>query len=353
MIAKKFGIGILFLAMFLVGMAFVPAVNAETEKNSNEVSIENSITYTDAELQDLYIKHNISENDIKFAKGELPNLLNETILNGDTKVIVTEDGKPLENMKKGIDYDMIISESEMLSIVKQAEKDYFDKYGVDPSNPKIDIVDGKAIPTEEIKVLVENGDIELSDSSISSTVTDCLVRSVSWNPKEVNDRIYVHVYPAIDSFHEPSQNYYQDTIDGINRFENFGINVYDVWHYGSWDASDGVPADNASSILDDLVGDCSYIRDSDNDIVLGWVDFLDHNGMAYRNGPYSLCAVKASGVDWPHDSIVQHEISHNFGALDQNSALHPTCIMNYAHAYGGANIWCISCGNTVNNGIYN
>jgi hypothetical protein len=98
--------------------------------------------------------------------------------------------------------------------------------------------------------------------------------------------------------------------------------------------------------------DCSYIRDSDNDIVLGWVDFLDHNGIAYRNGPYSLCAVKTSGVDWPHYSIVQHEISHNFGALDQNSALHPTCIMNYAHAYGGANIWCISCGNTVNNGIY-
>ena len=145
---KKFGIGTLLLAIFLVGMAFVPAANAETEKNSNEVSTENSITYTDAELQDLYIKYNISENDIKFARGELPNFLNETILSGDIKVIVTEDGKPLENMKEGIDYDMIISESEMLSIVKQAEQDYFDKYGVDPSNPKIDIVDGKAIPTE-------------------------------------------------------------------------------------------------------------------------------------------------------------------------------------------------------------
>ena len=30
MIAKKFGIGTLFLAMFLVGMAFAPVVNAET-----------------------------------------------------------------------------------------------------------------------------------------------------------------------------------------------------------------------------------------------------------------------------------------------------------------------------------
>ena len=99
------------------------------------------------------------------------------------------------------------------------------------------------------------------------------------------------------------------------------------------------------------MGDCSYIRDSDNAIVLGWVDFLDHNGMAYRNGPYSLCAVKALGVDWPHDSIVQHEVSHNFDADDQNSVLHPECIMNYLYAQQGTNIWCTSCRNTVDYGI--
>lgn len=68
-----------------------------------------------------------------------------------------------------------------------------------------------------------------------------------------------------------------------------------------------------------ILPDCSYIRDSDNDIVLGWVYLLDHNGRAYRNGAYSVCAVQAGGVDWPHDSIVQHEISHNFGALDQGN----------------------------------
>jgi len=143
----------------------------------------------------------------------------------------------------------------------------------------------------------------------------------------------------------------------MNRSEyemktKFGIGTL-VWHYDIWDASDEVPAYNASNILEDLMDDCSYIRDSDNDIVLGWVDLLDHNGVAYRDGPYSLCAVEASGVDWPHDSIVQHEISHNFGALDQGTYIneHPECIMNYNWAYFGTNIWCSDCANDVQYGI--
>lgn len=227
----KFGIGTLFVALLIIGATIIPAMSSSIELSSSQTTKnESNFDYTQSELQALYEKYDITENDVKFARGELPNFLNGTVLHGDTKVIVTEDGKPLENMKEGVDYDIIISESEMLTIVKQAEKDFFDKYGVDPSNPKVDIVDGKAIPTEEIKILVENGSIELSDSSVSSAVTDSLLLSVSDNPKEVNDKIYVHVYPAIDSVHEPTQSYYQDTIDGSERFENFGIDVYRVWH---------------------------------------------------------------------------------------------------------------------------
>lgn len=103
MITKKFGIGTLLLAIFLVGMAFVPAVNAETENNSNEVSIENSLTYTDAELQDLYLKYNISENDIKFANNELPYYLEGTILDSDLRVMASETGKPPEGLKESVD----------------------------------------------------------------------------------------------------------------------------------------------------------------------------------------------------------------------------------------------------------
>jgi len=84
----QFRIGVLFVAM-LVSMVFVPAVSAETEKNSNEVLIENSITYTDAELHDLYLKYNISENDIKFANNELPYYLEGTFLDINLRVIAS------------------------------------------------------------------------------------------------------------------------------------------------------------------------------------------------------------------------------------------------------------------------
>lgn len=84
----QFRIGVLFVAM-LVSMVFVPAVSAETEKNSNEVLIENSITYTDAELHDLHLKYNISENDIKFANNELPYYLEGTFLDINLRVIAS------------------------------------------------------------------------------------------------------------------------------------------------------------------------------------------------------------------------------------------------------------------------
>jgi hypothetical protein len=51
----------------------------------------------------------------------------------------------------------------MLGIIEKAKKDYIEKYGVDPENPKIDIVNGIAIPTEEVKKL----NIELAGSPIS------------------------------------------------------------------------------------------------------------------------------------------------------------------------------------------
>jgi hypothetical protein len=204
----------------------------------------------------------------------------------------------------------------MLGIIEKAKKDYIEKYGVDPENPKIDIVNGIAIPTEEVKKLVENYSIELTGSPISSIIEEKILR-VSSNPKAVDDKIYLHVYPAKDNDHEPSQSYYSDTVDASERFEDFGINAYTMWHYNCWDASDISPTDSSSAALSDLRQDCAYIRDSSNDIVLGWVDYLDNNGRAYIDGAYSVCAVSASGVDWPHDSIVQHEISHNFGALDQ------------------------------------
>ncbi|MDW7727590.1 MAG: hypothetical protein SCH70_10885 [Candidatus Methanoperedens sp.] len=93
--------------------------------------IPNKLDYTQEELKDLYLKHNITENDIKFARGELPNFL---------------EGK---TMKGNI--------SEMHAIEEEARKQYIEKYGVDPGNPKLDEVHGILIPVEEVKRLVKIG----------------------------------------------------------------------------------------------------------------------------------------------------------------------------------------------------
>jgi hypothetical protein len=120
MTIKAFKIETFLLAMLLVSVAFVPTVSADVKSNLNGDTSESSISYTAADLQDLYCKYNISENDIKLAKNELPNFLEGTILCSDKRVIATEDGKPPTNMKPGVNFDIVISEQEMKNILEEA-----------------------------------------------------------------------------------------------------------------------------------------------------------------------------------------------------------------------------------------
>ncbi len=108
-------------------------------------------------LQELYRKYNVTENDVLFAKNELPHYLHGTILDGDTRVIVTATGEPPEGLKKGEDYDVVISTKEMHAIMGDAKKRYMEKYGVDTANPKLDEVCGIFLPTEGIERLVKIG----------------------------------------------------------------------------------------------------------------------------------------------------------------------------------------------------
>lgn len=112
------------------------------------------ISYTDEELQELYSKFNITENDIQFAKGELPHYLEGTLLHSDVRLLVTEDGKPLEGMVEGEDYDMVITQEEMFAIEEDARQRYIEAYGVDVSNPKLDEVYGYLLPVGEVKRLI-------------------------------------------------------------------------------------------------------------------------------------------------------------------------------------------------------
>ncbi len=364
MAIKKFGIRIFLLIMLLMSIAFVPAVNGRVDKSSNEVSIENSISYTEAELKDLYNKHDITENDLKFANNELPNYLEGTILNSNLRVIASENGKPPEGLKEGEDYDLIISYEEMSTIINGAREKYIKNYGVDPANPKIDCVNGYALPKEEANKFVESGTITLetdaSEKNMEDFTSNALLStlSVGSNPYAINGIINEYVFVATDSRHRPTESITQATQDGLYRFENFDIGVNIYWYWNYWGASDVSPASSSSVALADLKDDTNWVRDSANDMVIGWTHNMDKNGRAYEcdtttNGPFAICADTADGVDWPHDSIVQHEVSHNFDESDQNSDTHPACIMNYASAYAGTDIWCTSCGNTVHNGIDN
>ncbi len=102
----------------------------------SSIVIPNKLEYTQEELRNLYLRYNITENDIKFAKGELPNFLEGTVLDGNTTI-------------KGI------SANESHAIEEEARKRYIEKYGVDPANPKLDEVYGILVPVEEVKRLVK------------------------------------------------------------------------------------------------------------------------------------------------------------------------------------------------------
>ncbi|KKG10859.1 M12 family metallo-peptidase [Methanosarcina sp. 2.H.A.1B.4] len=361
---KKFVLKVLLATIMLVSTVFVPAVSGHIDENSDKVVTENSIRYTEAELKDLYTKYNITENDLDFANNELPYYLEGTVLDSNLRVIASETGKPPEGFKEGEDYDLIISHEEMFAIIDGAREKYIQKYGVDPANPKIDAVNGYALPREEVDKFVESGIITLeTDVSEKEMQEDTgniqsSILSVGSNPYAINGIINEYVFVATDSRHKPTQAVTQATYDGLYRFENFGIGVNVYWNWNYWDASDISPANSTLQALYDLKEDTGWVRGSANDMVIGWTHNMDHNGRAFEcdistNGPFAICADTADGVDWSHDILVQHEVSHNFDESDQNSPFHPTCVMNELCAYLGTDFWCTSCGNTVQNGIYN
>jgi hypothetical protein len=143
---KSKGIGMtaaLLVAALLMGVVVALAVSGDDLQ--------------DIYLQELYHRYNVTENDVLFAKNELPHYLNGTILDGDTRVIVTATGEPPEGLKEGKDYDAVISTKEMHVIMEDAKERYMETYGVDLANPKLDEVCGILLPTEGIERLLNAG----------------------------------------------------------------------------------------------------------------------------------------------------------------------------------------------------
>ncbi|MCQ1536342.1 hypothetical protein FTO70_11760 [Methanosarcina sp. KYL-1] len=142
------------IAVFVCIIGILGLNYTSPEEMAGDIPHSTDVSYTDAELQELYEKYDITENDLKFARGELPHYLEGTVFHGNLSVLVTETGEPPEGSKEGVDYDVVMSEPEMSRIMEEAREAYIEKYGVDPANPKLDEVNGYLIPTQEVRKLV-------------------------------------------------------------------------------------------------------------------------------------------------------------------------------------------------------
>ncbi len=340
------------LAIGVIVLLAVSGIVGLVIANTKDINAEaDGIEFTADELQDLYSKYEVTENDIKFAMNEIPYYLEGTILDSDMRVIASEMGEPPEGLKEG-DYDIVISTAEMFAIIEDARERYIEKYGVDPANPEVDVVDGVPLPKEEVQRLVKSGKIDLADAEPLVGI----LGGPSEGPHAISGKIYAHIFIAKDDRHNPTEYFTADTSAALCRFEDqFGVDMKWIWYFNYWDASDISPADNSIKALEDLAEDEGWIVNAENDIVIGWLHDMDHNGMAYVDGSYCVCSDTASGYDWPHDSIVQHETSHLFNARDQGYWCyeHPNCVMNYCWAaLHGTDIWCNSCREIVNENIW-
>lgn len=147
-------IWIAVIAFFVCIVGLLGTYYESPEELAGGIPLDADVNYTDDELQELYEKYNITENDIKFARGELPHYLEGTVFQGNLRVLVTETGEPPEGSKEGVDYDAVMSEQEMSKIMEESRVAYIEKYGVDPANPKLDDVNGYLIPKQEAGKLV-------------------------------------------------------------------------------------------------------------------------------------------------------------------------------------------------------
>lgn len=375
---------VLFLVLVMVGSAVVVATTV-TATNEEKVPLKKPSDLTEEELKKLYERYNVSENDIKFAKGELPNFREGTILDGDKKVIVTEDGeipKDLEERmeEKNISCDTVITIEKMLTIEEKARKDYMKEYGVDPINPKIDTVNGIFLPKEYVGKLVEEKIVKpekpQKDDSLEKTnhramsvagaietfaIKQIRADGINDGPYAIEGELQAHIFPAADSNQNPGEEYAPQTDSALDTLAvKYNVDVYRTYYYGYWDTSDEADYRNSSVILGDLREDEDWVADERNDIVIGWVDTLeDHNGVAYSDGstdgnftPFALCACHcAVNPDWlHHDSLALHETSHLFNAPD-HGITGPQCVMTDWDVYWGYMDWCSNCELTMSNNI--
>jgi len=158
---------IVVLLMLVMGSVAIVMANPG-KKATEDLPLKAPEELTKEELKQIYKKYGITENDIKFAKGELPHYLEGTILDGKVATMgkITREGK-VEDWVDPLFYNWclrngykVIPATKALEIREKARSEYIKKYGVDPANPKVVIVNGVPLPKEYIKELVLSGKLK-------------------------------------------------------------------------------------------------------------------------------------------------------------------------------------------------
>lgn len=245
-----------------------------------------------------------------------------------------------------------MTHSEAKAIRDEARQNYIKRYGVDPRNPRAEILNGEVMSKEKVRRLVEQGKAspgrphhpEKSDDGASTNAVESGTGGgTTGGPSQAGGDIYLTAYPASDAAHSPDEAWSSGTQTAWFRFGNeFGVTTWYSEQYGVWDASG--TGDNTRDQLDDLVADVGPSHWEEDETYLGWVATGDHNGRGKLDQAGSVCATSTSSdwsAEWGHEQIAQHEISHNFNAPDRGrwGYEHQECIMNSEWAYRGTTIW--------------
>ncbi|WP_290597779.1 MULTISPECIES: hypothetical protein [unclassified Archaeoglobus] len=368
---KKLSLILVCVILGSVTVAFSAGLKTKIEPSKLELKDPKKLTAK--ELKTLYEKYNISDNDIKFAKGQLPYYLegylpDSYVVMGRTANGTVEDWidpKAVEHFRKiGV---AVLNASEFLAIREKARKAFIEKYGVDPHNPRVVMVDGIPVPKEYAKELAEKYAGDYLDGGLSQDFKpqqfEIMSSKAASGPQIKNGALYLWIVEAIGDDRPTNTDYFDATLDAYDRFQVFNSGATLNWYFlDFWDASDvtsGKLSDYLEDLAEDMEGWRSWYNDGDpqNDIMIGWIKSVDDKycGYAYINGFYSV-GVTESGhyTCWliPLDIVAQHEISHNFKAEDSTYCWeHDPCIMNYCWVTLGTNTWCDLCWDRIYNNI--
>lgn len=227
------------------------------------------------------------------------------------------------------------------------------------------VVDGEgsalpAPPAEgEDSVLPDLPSLSLTPETVSTT-------SPPYSMYHSSSGWHWHMYlvPATDTSHDPAGGCnYSKSRTAADRFQSNFADAVLVTCYTTYTCFYANVGDSSFDLLPELehdltanyAGNCGWMRALNSQTVMGWVDNASNNGIAQRDGFFSVSAELANdpAVDWDHDEIVQHEASHWFDAPDRGTwGWEGNGIMNYWHASQGTTTWDSADFNIVRDNIW-